>query len=60
MCAYELLKIGLHPVVYESAVNADGTPRIGGRMNSYRFPGDPKAIDLHLRMMFGQPSKTFI
>ena len=39
--ANELMKIGLRPVVYESAKNADGTPRIGGRMNSYRFPGDP-------------------
>jgi monoamine oxidase len=44
--AYELMKIGLHPVVYESAVNADGTPRIGGRMNSYRFPGDPKRHEI--------------
>lgn len=40
--AYELMKIGLHPVVYESAVNVDSKPRIGGRMHSYRFPGDPK------------------
>ena len=44
--AYELMKIGLHPVVYEAAVNADGTPRVDGRMHSYRFPGD--LLKLHL------------
>ncbi len=38
------MKIGLHPVIYESSKNDDGTPRIGGRTFSYRFPGDPKAI----------------
>lgn len=57
--AYELMKIGLHPVVYESAVNADGTPRIGGRMNSYRFPGDPKAIAELGAMRFPPTQRTF-
>jgi monoamine oxidase len=42
--AYELMKIGLHPVIYESSKNYDGTPRIGGRAYSYRFPGDPEAF----------------
>ncbi len=41
--AYELMKIGLHPVVYESVKNPDGTSRIGGRAYTYRFPGDPRA-----------------
>lgn len=42
--AFELMKIGLHPVIYESDKNPDGSPRIGGRAYSYRFPGDTKAI----------------
>jgi len=42
--AWELMKIGLHPVVYESDINPDGTPRIGGRAYTYRFPGDPNAL----------------
>lgn len=42
--AYELMKIGLQPVIYEAAKNSDGTPRIGGRLYTYRFPGDPKAF----------------
>ncbi|OGR12859.1 MAG: hypothetical protein A2277_17500 [Desulfobacterales bacterium RIFOXYA12_FULL_46_15] len=42
--AYELMKIGLHPVIYESDQNPDGSPRIGGRAYTYRFPGDPKAL----------------
>ncbi|MCP4537938.1 MAG: NAD(P)-binding protein [Chloroflexi bacterium] len=42
--AYELIKIGLHPVIYESAQNPDGTRRIGGRTFTYRFPGDPNAF----------------
>ncbi|MBW1944431.1 MAG: FAD-dependent oxidoreductase [Deltaproteobacteria bacterium] len=42
--AYELMRIGLHPVIYESARNSDGTPRIGGRAFTYRFPGDPNAL----------------
>ena len=58
--AYELMKIGLHPVVYESAVNSDGKPRIGGRMHSYRFPGDPKAIAELGAMRFPPTQKTFI
>ncbi len=57
--AYELMKIGLHPVVYESAVNVDGKPRIGGRMHSYRFPGDPKAIAELGAMRFPPTHKTF-
>jgi monoamine oxidase len=56
--AYELMKIGLHPVVYESAENADGTPRIGGRMNSYRFPGDRKAIAELGAMRFPPTQRT--
>ncbi|GBC59388.1 amine oxidase [Desulfonema ishimotonii] len=42
--AYELMKTGLHPVIYESAKHPDGTPRIGGRCYTYRFPGDPEAF----------------
>lgn len=42
--AYELMKMGLHPVVYESATYPDGSPRIGGRLYTYRFPGDPRAL----------------
>ena len=42
--AYELMKVGLHPVIYELSKNDDGTPRIGGRAYTYRFPGDPKAF----------------
>ncbi|MCG6881914.1 MAG: FAD-dependent oxidoreductase [Deltaproteobacteria bacterium] len=42
--AYELMKIGLHPVIYESSKNIDGTPRIGGRAYTYHFPGDPNAF----------------
>lgn len=57
--AYELMKIGLHPVVYESAVNADGTTRIGGRMYSYRFPGDPRAIAELGAMRFPPTQRTF-
>ncbi len=57
--AYELMKTGLHPVVYESAKTADDTPRVGGRMNSYRFPGDPKAIAELGAMRFPPTQKTF-
>ena len=57
--AYELMKIGLHPVVYESAINSDGSPRIGGRMHSYRFPGDPKAIAELGAMRFPLTQRTF-
>lgn len=57
--AYELMKIGLHPVVYESAENADGTPRIGGRMYTYRFPGDPKALAELGAMRFPPTQRTF-
>lgn len=42
--AFELMKIGLHPVVYESDQNPDGSSRIGGRAYTYRFPGDPNAL----------------
>ncbi len=42
--AWELMKIGLHPVIYESDKNPDNSPRIGGRAYTYRFPGDPKAL----------------
>ncbi|MBT7050237.1 MAG: FAD-dependent oxidoreductase [Desulfobacula sp.] len=42
--AWELMKIGLHPVVYESDKTPDGRPRIGGRAYTFRFPGDPKAF----------------
>lgn len=42
--AWELMKIGLYPVVYEADQNPDGSPRIGGRAYTYRFPGDPKAL----------------
>lgn len=42
--AWELMRIGLHPVVYESDKNPDGSPRIGGRAYTWRFPGDPKAL----------------
>jgi monoamine oxidase len=42
--AYELIKVGLHPVIYEAAQNPDGTPRMGGRVYTYRFPGDPRAF----------------
>ena len=42
--AYELMRLGLHPVIYEAARSPDGTPRIGGRTYTYRFPGDPLAL----------------
>lgn len=42
--AWELMKIGLHPIIYESDKNHDHTPRIGGRAYTWRFPGDPKAL----------------
>jgi len=42
--AHELMRVGLHPVIYESAQTPDGTPRIGGRAYTYRFPGDPRAF----------------
>lgn len=42
--AYELMKVGLHPVIYESSKNHDGTIRIGGRAYTYRFPGDPNSF----------------
>lgn len=42
--AWELMKIGLHPVIYEADQNPGGSPRIGGRAYTYRFPGDPKAL----------------
>jgi len=42
--AWELMKIGLHPVIYEADKNPDNSPRIGGRAYTYRFPGDPKAL----------------
>ena len=58
--AYELMKAGLRPVVYESARNADGTPRIGGRMYTYRFPGDPKALAELGAMRFPPTQRTFI
>jgi monoamine oxidase len=45
LCAgFELMKIGLHPIIYESDKNPDNTPRIGGRAYTWRFPGDPKAL----------------
>ncbi len=42
--AWELMKIGLHPIVYESDKNPDQTPRIGGRTYTWRFPGDPMSL----------------
>ncbi len=42
--AWELMNIGLRPVIYESDKNPDNSPRIGGRAYTYRFPGDPKAL----------------
>ncbi len=42
--AWELMKIGLHPIIYESDKSLDNTPRIGGRAYTWRFPGDPKAL----------------
>ena len=42
--AWELMKIGLHPVMYESDKNPDGTPRIGGRAYTWQFPGDKNAL----------------
>ncbi|MFA5903341.1 MAG: NAD(P)/FAD-dependent oxidoreductase, partial [Desulfobacula sp.] len=42
--AFELMKIGLHPVIYESDKHPDDSVRIGGRAYTYRFPGDPKAF----------------
>ena len=44
--AYELMKIGLQPVVYELATEPNDKTkiRIGGRTFSYYFPGDPKAF----------------
>ncbi|UCH92331.1 MAG: FAD-dependent oxidoreductase [Candidatus Aminicenantes bacterium] len=58
--AYELMKIGLHPVVYESAANPDGSCRIGGRVYSYRFPGDPNAIAEIGAMRFPLTSRTLV
>ncbi len=42
--AWELMKIGVHPIIYESDKKADGSPRIGGRAYTWRFPGDPNAL----------------
>jgi len=36
--AFELARVGIEPVIYEAS------DRIGGRLHSYRFPGDPHAI----------------
>ena len=38
VAAFELARAGIEPVVYEAS------DRIGGRLYSYRFPGDPHAI----------------
>jgi lysine 2-monooxygenase len=38
VAAYELIRVGIEPVIYEAS------DRIGGRLYSYRFPGDPHAI----------------
>ena len=42
--AWELMKIGIHPIIYESDKKTDGSPRIGGRAYTWRFPGDPNAL----------------
>jgi len=56
--AYELMKIGLKPEVYESARYPDGSPRIGGRIYTYRFPGDPNAFAELGGMRFPPTSRT--
>jgi len=38
VAAFELLKVGVIPVIYESS------ERLGGRNYSYKFPGDPNAF----------------
>ena len=50
VCAYELLRMGLRPVVYEA-------DRIGGRLRSERFEGHPEAIAEMGAMRF-PPSST--
>ncbi len=38
VAAFELIRVGIQPVIYEAS------GRIGGRLYSYRFPGDSNAI----------------
>jgi len=51
-CAYELMKLGLRPVVYEA-------DRIGGRLRSERFAGHPEAVAEMGAMRFPPSATTF-
>ncbi|MEW9555796.1 flavin monoamine oxidase family protein [Nonomuraea sp. NPDC050783] len=45
--AYELMRIGLRPVLFEAETDASGRPRIGGRMHTYSaHPDDPAKAEL--------------
>jgi lysine 2-monooxygenase len=50
-CAYELMKLGLRPIVYEA-------DRIGGRLRSEAFAGHPEAIAEMGAMRFPPSSTT--
>jgi monoamine oxidase len=51
--AYELARVGIEPIVYEIS------DRIGGRLYSYRFPGDPHAIAELGAMRFPSTAHVF-
>jgi monoamine oxidase len=50
--AYELARVGIRPVIYEVS------DRLGGRLYSYRFPGDPRAIAELGAMRFPPTART--
>ena len=52
VCAYELMKLGLHPVVYESG-------QLGGRLRSQKFEGSSTAIAELGGMRFPVSSTAF-
>ncbi len=51
IAAYELLKIGLKPIVYEA-------DQIGGRMRSVEFDGHPRGVVAEMGAMRFPPSST--
>ncbi|MEV0388912.1 FAD-dependent oxidoreductase [Nonomuraea sp. NPDC050643] len=45
--AYELMRIGLRPVVFEAETDAAGRPRVGGRMHTLSLnPADPAKAEM--------------
>ncbi|MFF0497830.1 flavin monoamine oxidase family protein [Nocardia aobensis] len=54
VAAYELMKLGLKPIVYESS-------RIGGRLRSHQFANAPEGVIAELGgMRFPASSRTFL